>query len=283
MKIEFLGSGGAITTPQPCCDCNVCTEAREKGVPYSRTGPSVFVHGPDLLIDTPEESKRQLNRAGLPHVPACVYSHWHPDHVLGRRVWEMNKDWRGWPPQDRSSDIYLPQQVAEDFHTHLGSWEQFEYMASHHMVRLIVLADGDTFSLNGVNVRPFRVAEDYVYAFLLADAETRVLIAPDELIGWTPPDFVCGVDLAVIPMGIPEFDPFTGDRLVSAEHPVLQMEATLDETLGIVRALDAKRVIMTHIEEPFGMNYDYLVRLGEKLRGEGYPIEFAYDTMTVEA
>ena len=46
MKIEFLGSGGAITIPQPCCDCAICREARERGVPYSRTGPSVFVHGP---------------------------------------------------------------------------------------------------------------------------------------------------------------------------------------------------------------------------------------------
>ena len=282
MKLEFLGSGGAITIPQPGCTCGVCVEARERGAPYSRTGPSLFVHGPDLLIDTPEEIKYQLNRAGLPQVPACIYSHWHPDHVLGRRVWEMNRDWRGWPPQGRSSDIYLPQQVAADFRTHLGSWEQFEYMADRDMVRLIVLQDGEFFTLNGVDITPFRLAADYVYAFLLEQPGLRVLIAPDELVGWTPPAFVRGVDLAVIPMGVPEFDPFTGERMVSAEHPVLQLEATLDQTLEMVSALDAGRVIMTHIEEPFRMNYDELERLGVKLRGEDYPVEFAYDTMTVE-
>lgn len=54
MRIEFLGTGGAITTPRPGCACRVCAEARVKGVPYSRTGPSVFIHGPDVLIDTPE-------------------------------------------------------------------------------------------------------------------------------------------------------------------------------------------------------------------------------------
>ena len=53
MQVEFLGAGGAITTPRPACTCRVCAEAREKGVPYSRTGPSLFVHGPDVLIDTP--------------------------------------------------------------------------------------------------------------------------------------------------------------------------------------------------------------------------------------
>ena len=282
MKLEFLGSGGAITTPQPGCKCPICVEARQRGVPYSRTGPSIFVHGPDLLIDTPEESKFQLNRADLPPVPACTYSHWHPDHVMGRRVWEANKDWLNWPPQTYTTDIYLPQQVAEDFRVHLGSWEEFEYMASRNMVRLIVLQDGGAFALNGVDILPFRVAEDYVYAFLLQDGDTRVLIAPDELVGWNPPEFVRGVDLAVLPMGIPEFDPFTGERLIAEEHPVLQSEATQEQTLEIVKTLDADRVILTHIEEPFGFSYDDYERLGATLRQEGYRIEFAYDTLTVE-
>ena len=38
----------------------MCVEARENGVPYSRTGPSLFVHGPDVLIDTSEEIRLQL-------------------------------------------------------------------------------------------------------------------------------------------------------------------------------------------------------------------------------
>ena len=63
VRVEILGSGGAVTIPRPGCSCRVCVEAREKGVPYARTGPSVFVHGPDVLIDTPEEAKQQLNRS----------------------------------------------------------------------------------------------------------------------------------------------------------------------------------------------------------------------------
>jgi phosphoribosyl 1,2-cyclic phosphate phosphodiesterase len=86
MRIEFLGTGGAGTTPRPLCDCRVCVEARTKGVPYSRSGPSVFVHGPDLLIDTPEEIKSQLNRSQVTRVAAVTYSHWHPDHTAGRRA-----------------------------------------------------------------------------------------------------------------------------------------------------------------------------------------------------
>jgi phosphoribosyl 1,2-cyclic phosphate phosphodiesterase len=106
MRIEFLGTGGAYTTPRPGCFCRVCAEARVKGLPYSRTGPSLFVHGPNILIDTPEESKEQLNRARITDIAGCFYSHWHPDHVMGRRVWETrNIDARKWPPHHQKTMI----------------------------------------------------------------------------------------------------------------------------------------------------------------------------------
>ena len=88
MKVEILGSGGASATPRPGCACRVCVEARERGVPYSRMGPSLFVHGPNVLFDTPEESRLQLDRSTVTKIAACFYSHWHPDHTMGRRVWE---------------------------------------------------------------------------------------------------------------------------------------------------------------------------------------------------
>ncbi|MBN1965154.1 MAG: hypothetical protein JW910_10945 [Anaerolineae bacterium] len=283
MQIEFLGSGGAITTPRPGCGCRVCVEARARGVPYSRTGPSLFVHGPDILIDTPEEAKFQIDRAGLTHIEAAIYSHWHPDHVAGLRVWEtMNGDWLSWPAHHQRTDIYLPQRVADDFHHRLGAWDQLMYLQKFGVVRLIVLRDGAVIKRGETQIRPFRVAQDYVYAFLFEGDGRRALIAPDELYQWDPPADVIGVDLAVIPMGLPEFHPFTGERTIPADHPVLQSEATFDQTLDIVRKLKAGRVIMTHIEEPEGLSYDDFLALERKLQGEGFNITFAYDTLRVE-
>lgn len=283
MKIEFLGSGGAMTTPAVGSDALVSQQARKMGLPYTRTGPSVFVHGPDVLIDTPEESKLQLNRAGIRHVPAAVYSHWHPDHTLGYRMWEsLNGDWRNFPPQHRTTDIYLPQQVAEDFKVYLGAWGQLQYLQKVGLVNVNVLNDGDTISRNGVEFLPFRVAEDYVYAFYIQVAGKRLLIAPDELFGWTPPDFLHGVDLAIIPMGIPQKNVFTGEDALSADHPVFKHEATFLQTLAMVRHMQPERVIMTHIEESFDLSYDDFLRLEIKLASEGYPIQFAYDTLMVE-
>lgn len=282
MRIEFLGTGGAITTPKPGCRCPICVQARKEGIPYSRGGPSLFVHGPDVLIDTPEEIKQQLNRSQVKNIAACFYSHWHPDHVMGRRVWEMNHDFRQFPPQDKQTDIYLPQQVALDFRQRLGSWDHLAFFEQTKLVRLIQLTDGDVVTLNTIQIRPFRLAEDYVYAFLFEGEDKRVLIVPDELFGWEPSDDVKGVELAILPMGVVEFNPFTNERMIPENHPVLESEATFQQTLEVVKLLNAKRVVLTHIEEPDGLGYDDLQLLEEQLQADGLNVVFAYDTLVVD-
>jgi phosphoribosyl 1,2-cyclic phosphate phosphodiesterase len=285
MLIEVLGSGGAIGTPKPGCCCRVCTLARQRGVPYSRTGPSFYVHDLGLLVDTPEESRLQVDRAGLGHIAACVYSHWHPDHTMGRRVFEMNLSLRDWPPISIPTHVYLPQQVAADARTHLGMWEQLSYMQSRDMVQIHELQDGESFTLGGWTVRPFPLHETYVYAFLIEGDGRCVLIAPDELVGWQPTSDLMGdrpLDLALMPMGITEFDPFCGERLIPAEHPVLLTEATFDQTLDMVRQLRARRVVLGHIEEPFGLSYDDFLALSARLENDGLPVTFAYDGMKIE-
>jgi phosphoribosyl 1,2-cyclic phosphate phosphodiesterase len=281
LKVEFLGTGGAIPTPVPGCTCRVCGQARQRGIPYSRLGPSVFVHGPDVLIDTPEEIRYQLNRSTVSQISACFYSHWHPDHVMGRRIWEINRDWRGWPRQNKSTDIYIPYRVARDFHDRLGTWEHLAYLQESGLVRLIELEDGEVVRLAGIQIQPIPLAEDYVYAFLFEEGERRLLVAPDELLGWEPPPEVRGVDLAVIPMGVVEFDPFSETRRISEDHSVLRAEATFRQTLDIVGELKAGRVVMTHIEEPDGLSYDDLVRLEGRLGESGFNLSFAYDTLIV--
>jgi phosphoribosyl 1,2-cyclic phosphate phosphodiesterase len=120
---------------------------------------------------------------------------------------------------------------------------------------------------------------DYVYAFELRQGDTRVLLAMDELDGWVPSPELTGWDLAILPRGISELDPFTGERRIAADHPVLRIEATFDETLAIVDRLDAQRVVLSHVEEIDGLSHDDLGRLAAEV---GRGIEFAYDGMVVE-
>jgi len=71
--------------------------------------------------------------------------------------------------------------------------------------------------------------------------------------------------------------PFSGERQMSPNHPLLRSEATFPQTLEIVRALDVGRVILTHVEEPDGLGHDDLTRLAERVRADGLPVDFAYD------
>lgn len=272
-----------MPTPRPNCHCRVCEQARERGVPYARTGPSLFVHGPDLLIDTPEEARGQLNRSQVGAIAGCTYSHWHPDHVLGRRVWEArNYDWLHLPPQHDTTPIYLPARVVTDFRRTLGSWEHFGFLEKNGLIRIVELEDGESFNLGDTTVSPFRLHEDYVYGFLLDNGSKRILICPDETIAWRPSARHKGVDLAVLPMGTSEFHPLKGQRQIPRGHPVLKAECSYEETLEIIDALQAKRVILTHIEEPDGCSHDDLLQLEADLEAGGGKVSFAYDTMLID-
>jgi phosphoribosyl 1,2-cyclic phosphate phosphodiesterase len=284
LTLEFLGTAGAICTPRPGCGCRLCEGARKEGIPWQRTGPSLFVHGPDVLIDTPEESRMQVDRAGITQIAAGFYSHWHPDHTAGRRMYETrNWDWRGWPPNHTCTPIYLPPQVAADFETTLGLAESFRYLQDIGLVEVRLF--DEPLELGGWRITAHPVAEEYVYAFLFEelDGGRRVLIAMDELYGWTPPPQWTGIDLAVLPSGVFEFDPFEGNRRISSDHPVLLKEATFRQTLNMVEQLRPKQLIFGHIEEPDGNSPPELARIARELTAQrGWDVTFAYDTFMVE-
>jgi phosphoribosyl 1,2-cyclic phosphate phosphodiesterase len=206
MRIEILGSGGANTVPRPLCACDVCRQARSLGLPYSRTGPSVFVHGPDVLIDTPEEAKFQIERSRISNIQGALYSHWHPDHTAGRRLWEsVNGDWRTWPPSQRvrrQTPVYLPGTVADDFRTWMGLWDHLMFMQEEQQtVEVRVVPDDAAIELGETTVTPIKLAESYVFAYLFETESRRALIVMDELNGWRPAD-LGRLDLAVLPIGI---------------------------------------------------------------------------------
>ena len=282
MRVEILGSGGAVTIPRPGCRCRVCVEARAKGVPYERTGPSVFVHGPDVLIDTPEESKLQLNRSQVTRIAAGLYSHWHPDHTAGRRVWESrNFEFRSWPRRFETTPIYVPERVWRDFEQNYGLADQFRFMERQGTVKVHQLAENEPFELGGsqekTRVTPIPLAAENAHAFLFEDGVTRILVAMDETHGWAPPD-LGPLDLAVLPVGVFEHHPYTGERVIPEEFCKPPVQKTrYGQALEMLRALAPKRAVLSHVEEMDRMSHDELVRLGAT---DGW--EPAYDGMLLE-
>lgn len=280
MQIEFLGTAGPMSVPRPLCHCEVCQQARDKGVPYSRSCPSLFLHGPNVLFDTSEDINFQINRSQIREIRGIFYSHWHPDHVMGRRVLEsLNANYCNHPPRNTRSDVFLPQQVVIDFTRFLGTGDHLQFYKEKGLINVHEMRDGESIDFNGTVITPIRLAEDFAYGFLVSDQDTRILIIPDEMSNWEPSRQLCGVDVAVLPIGVFEYHPLTGERIVDLDNPVLQTEWLFPETLEVVRKLNPKRTLLTHIN---GLSFDELKELERAVQDEGLNVEIAYDTLIVD-
>ncbi len=286
MIIEFLGTGGATTTPRPGSKTEASRLAREKQTPpWVRMGPGLFLHGPDVLIDTSEDIIHQMNRAGIDYINACFYSHWHPDHTAGLRVFEGNiRDYSSKPyTMAPPTDVYLPQQVAVDSRNWLAIWDQLMYLQDGvQVVNVHEMQDGDSVDVpdradSSVKITPFRLHLDYVYGFMIETNGKRIVHAADELFGWEPPEGLKGPDIAILPAGLFEFHPLTNERILMPNHPLLKEEASFKQTLEMIEKLGAAETWITHIEEAFDMTPEALAKAEERFAAEGKNIRFAYD------
>ena len=67
MDFIILGSGGAINTPRPFCQCKVCVEAR-KDPTKRRNASSLFLKDANLLVDCGEDIANSLIRENIKKV-----------------------------------------------------------------------------------------------------------------------------------------------------------------------------------------------------------------------
>ena len=99
----------------------------------------------------------------------------------------------------------------------------------------------------------------------------------DETHYWEPGD-LGPLDLAVLPLGVFPFHPWTGERKMPEEFTKGPARKTrYEQTLVHIEQLQARQTVLIHIEEMEGLNHDELVRLGER---DGWTIGF--DGQTVE-
>ncbi|MCK4483071.1 hypothetical protein KAU55_07560, partial [Candidatus Bathyarchaeota archaeon] len=167
MQLAILGSGGSTTVPRPGCQCRVCTEARTRGIPYARSGPSMFILDVNLLFDTPEEISSQLNRNRINMINYVFYTHWHPDHTLGMRIVErMYKFWlgmfvRGEKPRNKVKVCAL-RKVMEDLkaiRNKHGSF--FSYYEKAGLIEALELESEKPFEIRNFKITPFEVQSTY--------------------------------------------------------------------------------------------------------------------------
>jgi len=275
--LVFLGTGGADCTPRVGCLCEICTEARQKRGRYSRNGPSVFFPGSGLLFDTPEDIAHSLEREDIHRVSHLLYSHWHPDHTMGRRVLEqLNLNLR--KRTKTITDVWLPSWVRDDFRRMLGLEDHFQFFVKMGIVRIHDFGEGEAVQLGNATVKAFRMAQPGLASYLVQQAGKRVVLALDEIKDWNPGSELLEPDVLVLETGWFEQDK-QGEQIIPTGHWIRKSEASFEETLELVQKINPRLAIATHIEELNGRSYSDYLELEKRFKK--YKLRFAYDGFRV--
>lgn len=280
MKIKIIGSGGCVSTPRPCCDCRVCTEAREKGFPYARTGCSIYIEEIALLIDTPEDINDALNHANVSKVEQVLYSHADSDHTMGMRVFEQLKmDWLGCSVDKKNENpievLALPQVIEE-----LRGQKTFRGSVLDYYVwrGLITVNDGYYVEKGDIRIDLIPVDEgEEVAIFVISKGDKKVIYAPCDVKPFPKSELFMDADVLIIGNTIVG-DILKDGFILELDNPLREELFIMEEILEIKEQFHIKNVIVTHLEEDWGKSYDDYMELEKGYDG----VRFAYDGMEVE-
>ncbi len=267
-----------MVIPKPLCRCRVCREARKKGVPYARAGPSAFLHDIDLLIDTPAEIISLLNRARIRRLDYLTFTHLDPDHVEGLRVVEQIaldfRTWRAYP--QKQTCLLLPEQLSgplRGIRSQFGP--QIDFYQESGFVRLMLFQDRVQIGDVRITAIPVDRGRQVAFVYVFEKSGRKVVYAPCDIKPFPEHrNEVQRADLLIIQPGIFEKGLKHGFRY-PAEHISRRTLYTFEQTLDLAKRLQAKKVLFVHLEEYWNRSYDDY----RALESDGGMIRFAYDGM----
>lgn len=270
-----------MVIPKPMCRCMICEEARLKGPPYERSGPSAFFHGENLLIDTPAEIGQQLNRAGIEHIDYLMFSHLDPDHVEGFRVVEqITLDFRSWHSYpDKQICLILP----EPLNNHVRKVQSIygpliDFYVNSGFLRLVSFQE--KIKIGHVEITAIPVDRDghvsFVYVF--QKGKIRLVYAPCDIKPFPEErQEVEGADLLVIQPGLFETELKHGFKYPD-DHISRKTLYTFEETLSLAERINAAEVLFVHLEEYWNRSYDDYLIIENGLKN----VRFAFDGMRIK-
>ncbi|MDW8569065.1 MBL fold metallo-hydrolase [Staphylococcus shinii] len=275
MKIEFSGTAGGVPSLYKSVSQHKDT--------VQRTGPAIYIHDLQLLIDTSEDIFYQLRRSQIYDIKYGLYSHWHPDHTMGLRIWEtLNYDFINKIPQSKMSKIYITKQQKADFKKYLGHWDHLNYLSEIGVIEKEVLENNSTINIKDVSIEWVQLAEEIAFGFYIIANTQRILIIPDEIKNYKPSQKVKEVDVAILPFGSNEVNPVTHERILEAGILDGLGETRFDESVALAREINTKHTYFTHIEATESLNKSQLMMLEQQLKQSGLDVTIAYDGLIIQ-
>ena len=287
MKITILGSGGFQTIPRPLCQCKICKEAREKGTPYSRNGPSIYIHGADAIIDTPKDIINSVNREDIKKIKNIFFTHWHPDHTEGMRiVEEATAEHKGHELKNHGEPINFiasPEVLKELNRLKSGSNKPYlDWYKYNNFIKEIKVEHNKSKTINKIKFIPAllnKIKFMHTDAWLIQENKKKVLYMPCDVKPFNiNPKYLENLDLFMVN------SPWTlarnAQKKFDAKHPIREELFSMDEIIELIEKHKIKKTIITHIEEMWRLSYDDYKKLEEKYKKHN--IKFAYDGMKIK-
>jgi len=234
MKLTILGSGGAMPTPRPYCQCAICKKARKLGEPFKRNSSSIFINEINTVIDCGEDIADSLNRRNVKQVDNLFITHWHPDHTFGlRHLLESYYNFRT-GKADRTVNIYVAKKVFETLKQRFPVIEHYINVQKTGALHLI--EDGDKIKIGDVSITVvgYKGKESDVYAYLIENKGKKMLYAPCDTINFDNYKNFRNLDLLINECGL-----FSN----------IPSEISFDALMQRLREIKPKRTLITHIEE----------------------------------
>ena len=277
MKLNLLGTGGVTPIPKPCCSCELCVNTRKKGIAEYQTGPSMFVYDDNILFDTPEEIRLQLTREDIKKVENVILTHWHPDHTQGIRILEqINFNHIKGKAEDVPINVYISEKQLELFKT-FGSGNMLSFYEKRGTVKIIYLKHNEPIKFKHTTITPFYIPKTEGYYFLIEDNinHKKVIYAPCEYHELKVYDIVKNIDVLIAHCLYFE------NKNIGSGVDYSDSEDSFEKMLNDSSLMQAKKIVITHIEEAFQLTVEQLNEQAKKYY-KGYDIEFAKDGYKIE-
>ena len=276
MELTILGSGGCTVIPKPLCRCPICKEAREKGIPYERSGPSLFIHDENLLIDTPAEIALQLNRSGIDRIDFLMFTHLDPDHIEGFRVVEQIaldfRTWKAYPSKQMT--LILPEhlhgtlcKIQSIYGPFMAFYEKSGFLKSE------TFRERTRVKELSVTALPIDRGGHFSTVYVLEKGLKKLIYAPCDIKPFPEERAeVQNADMLIVQPGIFE----TGLKhgfTYPKDHISRTTLYTFEETVELGQRLGAKKILFVHLEEYWNRSHADYMALQEAFDH----IQFAYD------
>ncbi len=280
MKWTIMGSGGCAVIPKPLCQCRICREARDRGIPYSRSGPSVFLHDINLLLDTPAEIAVQINRSAINTIDYLVFTHLDPDHIEGLRVIEqIVLDYRSWTAYpDKVIHLLLPEKLVKPLKSINSQYGSIiDFFINSGFITLSTFAT--TLRIGSIDICsiPVKRSGQPSFIYVFKQGNCKVVYAPCDIKPF--PEHRTEIkepDLLIIQPGIFE-DNLKHDFHYPPEHVSRTTLYTFSQTIDLARRIKAAKTLFIQLEEYWHRSYDDYLALEARYQN----VLFAYDGIEI--